>query len=429
MVRAENDSVDAHMTRELICYRPPSGEVWCWGMNTYAQLGNNPNNNSPVWSNMGAPVRVLKQNGQPLSNVRDLAVGADHGCAVTNDERIFCWGSSWWGQRGINRPAQGQAAPGYANELQHNVTQPIRGIAASTWARPTTGTSCIIDGNDNTQCWGWLIRPYDDWPGISLINLGRDPNGTILAASVTPRPVTGMGNAHRLTLSRNDLCVRQRDGTQRCRGVNLKGALGIESTERTDFSHFSVTRTLLNWGNSVDVLNHADMTGCSRQTDASVRCAGWKYAGRLGNDYMPNPSGGPVQPLGLDPVRQVSVGHQTVCVLQASGRLKCWGSNDYGTMGLGHRNGSGNCWANSSGSINQVVDDDGDQGYLIGMKCYQVPQEGSIPEGTVYLASGMASLCGVTGNGRVWCRGLITSNGVNTNPNFEFDRWLNVPAP
>jgi alpha-tubulin suppressor-like RCC1 family protein len=372
---------------------------------------------------MGSPVQVVTENGQPLSNVRDLAVSSDHGCAVTNDERIYCWGTWSFGQRGLT-PVQGELPPGYATEFPHSVVRPIRAIAASTFRISGQGTSCIIDGNYDTKCWGVLVRPYPDWPGINLAPL---PPG--IPATTSPALVSGMGNAHRLALSRDDLCVRLQTGALRCRGVNLKGALGRAGTERTGNAQFAITQTVTTWGNPVDVLSHDAFVGCTRQTDASVRCAGSRWGGLLGNDYMPNHSGEPVQPIGLDPVRQVSVGHRHVCVLQADGRLKCWGNNDYGVMGLGHRNGSGDCWANSSGSNENVREEDDEQFYFAGVKCFQVPQEGSIQENTVYLTSGMASLCGVTGSGRIWCRGVVTSDGGNSEPRFEFDKWVNIPAP
>ncbi|MEE2837132.1 MAG: DUF4215 domain-containing protein, partial [Myxococcota bacterium] len=418
------ERADIPRTRTLICYRPPSGEVWCWGRNEFNQLGNNPAQNDGFWVPMRAPVRVVTQDGQPLRSVRDLAVSADHGCAVTNDERIYCWGSWLFGQRGLD-PVDGQMAPGFATEYTHSLTRPIRAIATSTFRVGGRGTTCVIDGNHATKCWGLLLRPYsNDHDRLSLVPLQAPYH-----SSMTPQTVPAMGDAYRIALSTDDLCVRQRTGTIRCRGVNELGALGRIALVRTNNPNFAITQTVSTWGEPVDLPSFEINAGCARQTDATVRCGGSTYGGLLGNDYLTNPNDEPIPVPNLGSVRQISMGYDHVCALLADGSLSCWGNNDYGVMGLGHRNGSPSCWANSSGSQNRLTEEDGEVYYRPGVKCFQRPTTGSIPDNTLYITSGISSLCGVTGDGRVWCRGMATSSGPDSDPQFEFNKWLVLPSP
>ncbi|MBK6758996.1 MAG: hypothetical protein IPG70_15975 [Moraxellaceae bacterium] len=64
--------------------------VSCWGDNSFAQLGNNASSTTPVTS----PVTVL---GLTMA-LNNLALGKDHSCAVTTDNKTYCWGSRQAGQ-------------------------------------------------------------------------------------------------------------------------------------------------------------------------------------------------------------------------------------------------------------------------------------------------------------------------------------------
>jgi alpha-tubulin suppressor-like RCC1 family protein len=72
------------------CYSVTIGLLYCWGQNTYGQLGNT---NAPTPST-NEPFRVMG-----LSRVSHFAVGQHHTCAVTNNE-VWCWGRNHQGQLG-----------------------------------------------------------------------------------------------------------------------------------------------------------------------------------------------------------------------------------------------------------------------------------------------------------------------------------------
>lgn len=71
------------------CGRTRDGRVWCWGRNSYGQLGDGSTTDQP------RPVEV-----PGVSSVVALDAGAAHTCAVERDGTTWCWGYNVDGQVG-----------------------------------------------------------------------------------------------------------------------------------------------------------------------------------------------------------------------------------------------------------------------------------------------------------------------------------------
>jgi alpha-tubulin suppressor-like RCC1 family protein len=83
------------------------GSVWCWGDNSHGQLGNNmTGTNSPI------PVQVLG-----LSNIVSVIAASTHTCVVTVAGAMYCWGDNTYGQlgNGNNLP---RAVPDFVSGLK-----------------------------------------------------------------------------------------------------------------------------------------------------------------------------------------------------------------------------------------------------------------------------------------------------------------------
>jgi alpha-tubulin suppressor-like RCC1 family protein len=68
-----------------------NGDAYCWGDNQFGQLGDLPSSGFT----RNAPIRV--NGGLALKSVDP---GANHTCGVTTSSRVFCWGSNSFGQLG-----------------------------------------------------------------------------------------------------------------------------------------------------------------------------------------------------------------------------------------------------------------------------------------------------------------------------------------
>ncbi|MCT8972661.1 chromosome condensation regulator RCC1 [Microbaculum marinisediminis] len=73
------------------CAATDAGTAFCWGNNTYGQLGNG---GAPVATN--TPVPVIGFSGSTAT----LAGGSFHSCALTRSSAVKCWGNDNWGQLG-----------------------------------------------------------------------------------------------------------------------------------------------------------------------------------------------------------------------------------------------------------------------------------------------------------------------------------------
>jgi alpha-tubulin suppressor-like RCC1 family protein len=85
------------------------GDVYCWGANHYAQLGQgyyNATNTSYVRPpSTATPMRV-----KGLSRVRALYTGGSTTCAVTAFQQVLCWGDNGSGQLPVDPAAQVELA-------------------------------------------------------------------------------------------------------------------------------------------------------------------------------------------------------------------------------------------------------------------------------------------------------------------------------
>ena len=72
-----------------------SGSAYCWGDNTYGQLGNGTNTSS------SSPVRVKDSSGALTGKiVTAVTAGSSHACALDSSGGAYCWGDNGSGQLG-----------------------------------------------------------------------------------------------------------------------------------------------------------------------------------------------------------------------------------------------------------------------------------------------------------------------------------------
>jgi len=191
LATAVGDSVQqATLSSTSGCVLKTGPNVWCWGGNGSGQLGNGTTDDSLV------PVEPV---GLP-SDVTQVAMGAEHACALTSSGSVWCWGGNEYGELGAGTFESPQLQPA---EVMPNA----RYISAGAFF------TCAIDHDDALHCWG---KNSDG-------NLGL---GHTLHESA-PVHVASLGSdvLHVDTAVRN-ACAVTNDGSVWCFGWQQHGRLG-----------------------------------------------------------------------------------------------------------------------------------------------------------------------------------------------------------
>jgi alpha-tubulin suppressor-like RCC1 family protein len=94
---------------DVACAINGSGAVWCWGYGYYGALGTGYTFNYAY----AKPVLV---SGSQMTGVDQMSVANDHVCAHKTDGTIWCWGSNSYGQIGVGTSSSSN--PTYLNPVQ-----------------------------------------------------------------------------------------------------------------------------------------------------------------------------------------------------------------------------------------------------------------------------------------------------------------------
>src|SRR5450759_166470 len=74
------------------CALAPSGQAYCWGLNSNGQLGDN------TGTERHTPVPVQ----QGAVTFTSIAAGKLHTCGLSSAGQAYCWGVNWHGELGDN---------------------------------------------------------------------------------------------------------------------------------------------------------------------------------------------------------------------------------------------------------------------------------------------------------------------------------------
>ncbi|MBL7714464.1 MAG: hypothetical protein JNL01_03285 [Bdellovibrionales bacterium] len=170
-----------------------SGGAFCWGNNSFGQLGNGTTLNTPT------PTQVTGLE----SGVSSISAGTEFGCAVKNGA-AYCWGFGISGQLGTGNNTS-SSVPVPVQFLTEGVTQ----ISAAF------RLACAVKSGA-VHCWGTNL------PFGSLGNNSATPT------SSTPVAVQGLTNPARQVAVGNAFfaCAALTDGTAFCWGNDSSGQLG-----------------------------------------------------------------------------------------------------------------------------------------------------------------------------------------------------------
>jgi len=225
------------------CAIKTNGSLWCWGLNSFGQLGDGTTQNRSVpteISGVGAGVTAMSGGGL-------------HACALKSNGSVWCWGRNFHGQVGDN------------TTTDRLVPTAVSGLGSGV-AQLSTGDefACVVKTDGTVWCWGR--------GDASQLGQGSTADAHVpVAVSLLGSGVTGVatGTSH--------ACALKTDGSVWCWGENEKGQLGDGTVDERP-TPVAVTGLVP----GVVQLAAGFWHTCARIGDGSLWCWGMNETGQLG---------------------------------------------------------------------------------------------------------------------------------------------------
>ena len=317
------------------CARMQNGDVWCWGINGWGEVGR-PSQVTPCYNGKACNPTPEKL---PMPAASRLGVGEEHGCALVGTD-VYCWGRNEKNQFGDGTQANSGAPTPIASRT--GATQIVGGLEHGCSLHPgggvkCSGTNALGEVGDNSMMPRPL--PVQTVPnGTTVIATGYQHACAVQAGFVycwggnfsgqvtttvggpvrSPAIVAGTSNVVAVAGGYGHTCaVRSGVGDVVCWGTNDQGQLGVGDT----LSHYGAVQAAQFTG-GIEVSAGSDHS-CARTPAGNVFCWGEYYGST------------PVQLALPRPAVSIASGSYHDCAALDDGSVWCRGWNAYGQLGIG----------------------------------------------------------------------------------------------
>jgi alpha-tubulin suppressor-like RCC1 family protein len=258
-----------------------------------------------------------------------LSLGGAHACAQSRDGLLRCWGANEAGQLGLfDTETRGAAPPARVLEPVALLGSKVLSVAAGAVH------TCAIPDDKSVHCWGSN--------GRGQLGLGDVVSRGDRQESVDTAVDLGTGaRAVQLSLgARHSCALLAASGRVKCWGDNSFGQLGLGDSNSRGDDPFEMADALLEVQTGEDMAVVEIAAGgyftCARFADGRVKCWGSNNDGELGLDASPENRGDQPGEMGAslpfvdlgDDRRAValSAGFQSACALLDDQTIHCWGT-------------------------------------------------------------------------------------------------------
>lgn len=344
--------VDICAGQLFTCASTKDGGVKCWGNNEVGQLGRGSAFDREFKMGKALPFTDLGKDFK----VKSLACGETHTCALSDQGLVKCWGQGYYGGLGLGDKISRGTRP---EDMGDNLPA-LAGLTNIQAITAGNSYTCAASA-DGLRCWGKAsegqlglenAEPKGNTPEtipgkLPFVKLSADSGEKILSitagydatcALIANTKTTGSTNAITTTQDVSPSFVK-------CWGDNLSGFLGAGNTTpyglKSGTMGTALPRLDLGLDEIVSIQTHANAT-CALSKSGRVKCWGRNAGGQLGlgdsqsRGALPSDMGKnlPDVDLGL-PARALSVGALSPhsCAILINSEIKCWGNNDTGQLG------------------------------------------------------------------------------------------------
>jgi len=253
--------------------------------------------------------------------VRQLAAGGEHTCAVLTNGLVHCWGVGGAGRLGYGHTEN------IGDDDTPTTAGPVDlGSACAVQVAAGGAHTCVLLEGGGVRCWG----------RAAAAELGVPPGANVTSPPAEDIPFTALAGATivQVAAGSRHTCVRLDDGNVRCFGSNDRGQIG----------HLTITlagalATNVDIGGSAMDISAGEEHTCVRFDDGSTKCWGAGDNGKLGFNGLADvlPSAGSALIATGGTVTAVSAGNEHTCAVlneaAASGVVRCWGRGIAGRLG------------------------------------------------------------------------------------------------
>jgi alpha-tubulin suppressor-like RCC1 family protein len=281
------------------CAVSVDGKAWCWGPNSYGQLGtgDTAQGNVPRSAAEGYSFKKIS-----------VSTGGAYACGITTTGQAYCWGNQEGGRLG-----DGTMAPS-----GQYVTAPVPVSGGHTFTDIAAGGdhACAIAAGGAAYCWGHNEQ-------------GQHGTGNF-SNSAIPVAVSGGLSFTSITTHQMVTCGIAADGAGYCWGKGTAGNLGSGSTSSSNVP------VLISGGLRFSSLRLGVWTACGVTTDGDGYCWGTNGSGELGiGSKSPAESSVPLKVVDGHKWKSISPGVAVTCGVTIGEQGFCWGGNLSGERGDG----------------------------------------------------------------------------------------------
>ena len=286
---------------DFTCGRTREGAIYCWGTERPV----------PGWPNVArAPVKVVTSIAATA-----LTAGRRHACVLDAESRASCWGfnvdaETGTGSAGLDAPMIPSPTPVAGNHT-------FRSLSAGS------GFTCGLTTDAAVFCWGSNV---DGSVGESA----KDRCGDVasVACSLTPVSVPLDGKVLGVSAGTSHACAVTDEGAVLCWGSNASGQFGfvdpktpiIRSPKRIEFERGTKMRSVHAGGVQSCATSDREQLFCwGADSKSLTNLAHWAH------ELRPRLVG--------DRFHAVTAGQSHYCVIDRSGRARCWGESILGALG------------------------------------------------------------------------------------------------
>lgn len=294
------------------CAIDSDGHLYCWGRNNYGQLGNSSFTNSLV------PVAVNTSGVLSGKTITSVSGSSTHTCALDSDGYVYCWGDNSRGELGNNSTAT-SSVPVAVNTSGALNGKTVLAISVGYYH------TCAVASDNKAYCWGYDTYGQlgDNSTTDSSVPVAVDTSGVLSGKTIT-------------AIEANSLNTCALADNVYCWGNNNYGQLGNNSTSNSLIPVAVYTSGVLN-GKTVETISGMGAHVCALTSDNGTYCWGFNTYGQLGNNSTTHSS----IPVAIDTsgvlngktITAISMGGNHSCSIASDHNIYCWGRNSFGQLG------------------------------------------------------------------------------------------------